>query len=231
MRDLVALVAGLLVVVFLGGCGGRSASPGAPVSQSGAAGDGTVAATAESSQAPDAPAAPAVVEETRQIPAEGLPIDNYLASLDGGRIELPAPKNWSPLARDSKFVVRFFKEDPNGLPRIEITAEDKVLGGLSTVTADNVRQFAQVVADELQGKKLIEPVIPMVIGSTPCARYVLKVELKMAKQGSVVAERQTLVVPRGGRLYTIHLLVWPNALLADRDAAYAVAAGLRAPQP
>lgn len=208
----------LLCAVCLGswiGCGGDSASTPAPA---------VAPATETTTSAPAV--APVATEATRQIPAAGLPIGDYLPPLDGGQVELPTPTGWTPLPRDSKYVVRFFKDDPNGLPRLEVLVEDKVLGGLSEVSANNVASFAQAVAADLAGKKLVEPVIPIVIGSTAGARYVMKVELRMSI-GNIVAERQTVLIPQGGRLYTVHLLVLPNKLLADRDAAYAIVAGWR----
>jgi hypothetical protein len=171
-------------------------------------------------------------QEVRKVPAQGLPIVDLLPPLDSARIEIPTPSGWSPLPRDSKYLVRFYKDDKNGLPRIEIIAEDKSYAGLETATEQNVGELARSVAKELegQGKKLLEPVLPMVIGSTPCARYVLNVELKLP-QSSIVAERQTLIVLRDKRVYTIQLLVLPKRLLADRDAAYAVCAGLKFDSP
>lgn len=181
-------------------------------------------ATSNASVEPAATAA----QEIRKIPAEGLPIGDYLPPLDGGRVEFPKPAGWTPLPRESKYLVRFFKDDKNGLPRIEITVEDKAYGDIEAVTEENVVLFAKAVEDDLksQAKKLLEPVLPMMIGATGCARYVVKVELKMP-QGSVVAEKQTLIARHGGRTYKIELLVLPNKLVADRDAAYAICAGLK----
>jgi hypothetical protein len=184
---------------------------------------------ATSSNPPDAAVAPSATPgtgEIRKLSAAELPIGDYLPPLDNGRIEIPIPKGWSPMPRDSKYVARFFKDDKNGLPRIEILADDKSYGGIATVTATNASVFAKAVAQDLGEKRLLEPVLAMEIGSTPCARYVMKVELKMP-QGSVVAERQSLVTVHEGRAYTIQLLVLPNSLLADRDAAYAICAGAK----
>lgn len=211
-----------LLLFALSGCGGDAASTPA-ISPSLTHSESAPPTTSSASAAPAA-----AVLEIHQVSADNLPIGDYLPPLDGGRVEVPIPSGWTPLPRESKYLARFFKNDKNGLPRIEITAEDKSYGDIDTVSDANVIQFATAVAEDLksQGKKLLEPVLPMMLGPTSCARYVVKVELVMP-QGSVIAERQTLIARHNGRTYNIQLLVLPNKLLTDRDAAYAICAGMK----
>lgn len=213
-------------MLALVGCGGEASSPASTPAEA------TQAASPVPASSKDSAEPAAAAQQIRRVPAEGLPAGDLLPPLDNGRVEFPTPVGWTPLPRDSKYLVRFFKEDKNGLPRIEITVDEKSYGDIDTVSEENVIQFAKGVEDDLksQGKKLLEPVLPMMIGSTACARYVIKVELKMP-QGSVIAEKQILVVRQNGRTYSIELLVLPNKLVTDRDAAYALCAGAKFSSP
>lgn len=155
-------------------------------------------------------------------------LEHYLPPLDHDRVEVAPPAGWRPLPRDNEYLARFYKHDRNALPRIEIRVEDGAFS-MTTVTEDNVAEFAEEVAKQLGEAKagsLLEPVLPMVINETPCARYVEALKLKMPS-GLAPAERQRLLVLYGGRLYTIDLLVLPDTLKSSRDEAYAVCAGMR----
>jgi len=175
-----------------------------------------------------APAATAV----KRIDAATLPLADYLPPLDEGRIEIAPPAGWYPMPRDSKFVVRFYKENRNSLPRIDVMVEERTLGGMRDASESNVSEFAAQVQNDLEttGTTIVEPALPMIIGKVPCARYVSDVKLKLGGQ-TVVAERESLRVLKAGRLYTINLLLLPNTLKQIRDAgfdpAYAVCAGLK----
>ncbi|MFV1964869.1 MAG: hypothetical protein ACC628_05565 [Pirellulaceae bacterium] len=155
-------------------------------------------------------------------------LSDYLPVLDDGRVEIAPPAGWNVLPRGGSHLTRFYKNNRNGLPRIEVKVEDRRYGDISTVTTDNVGKFAERVAAELEerGKRLLEPVIPMVLGEVPCARYVTLLQLTMGEK-TISAERQHLLVLHGGRLYTIDLSVLPATLKQSRDAAYAICSGLR----
>jgi hypothetical protein len=167
-------------------------------------------------------------DESVQQRTPSVELANYLPPLDGGRIEIAPPANWRTMPRDSNYVTRFYKTDRNGLPRIEVKVEERSFGDISTVTRDNVQRFAELVAADLktQGTELVEPVIPLVLGEVPCARYVTSLKLKMGDK-TISAERQRLLVLNAGRLYTIDLLVLPATLKRSRDAAYAVCSSMR----
>jgi hypothetical protein len=176
------------------------------------------------------PVAASVMEIVR-IDAAELTVGDYLPPLDGGRIEVAPPSGWRPMPRDSEYLVRFYKQDRNSLPRLNVTVEEGAVGGISDATAENIAEIALALGEELIAKEtaLLEPVVPMVIGTVPCARYVSNLNLKLATN-TILAERQTLVVVRGGRRYVIDVLVLPNRLRQGKDAAYAVCAGLRFPE-
>ena len=174
----------------------------------------------------------ASVAEVVRIDAARLTVDDYLPPLDGGRIEVAPPTGWRPMPRDNKYLVRFYEQDRNSLPRLVLTVEERGVGDITDGTAENITKIALALGEELAAKEtaLLEPVVPMVIGDIPCARYVSNLKLKL-QTNTILAERQTLVVVRGGRRYVIDVLVLPNRLLQGKDAAYAVCAGLRFPKP
>ena len=187
------------------------------------------AAPTESAQPP---AAVPTTSAVKKVDASGFKLGDYLPPLDGGRIELASPDGWKPAPRDSKYVVRFVERDSRGgLPRIDVIVEENNLGGFTDVTEANVAEFTAAVAKDLEanGTAVLEPPIPMVIGSVPCARYVSYLKLKIGAGGTILAERQTLELLHAGRRYKINLLVMPETLLESRDAAYAVCAGIRFP--
>ena len=191
-----------------------------------------VAASASAEQPAENATPPAAsVAEVVRIDATQLTVDDYLPPLDGGRIEVAPPSDWRPMPRDSKYLVRFYKQDRSSLPRLNVTVEEGEIGGIADATEENITKIALALGEELtaKGTALVEPVVPMVIGTVPCARYVSQLNLKLATN-TIRAERQTLVVVRGGRRYKIDLLVLPNRLLQGKDAAYAVCAGLRFPE-
>ncbi len=222
------LIASCLVTVFLAiGCSDSSkSSSSAPASPGGTA-SGVTQPASDSPVAPNSAPVRATVRGVTKIPEDKLAIGDYMPPLDDDRIEIAKPQGWRALPRDSDYLTRFYEANPNGLPRIEITVEARSYGDLETATSENVEQFAELVAADLAALELVENVIPLQIGDTACARYVGLVELKLAAETKISAERQRLLVLQDGRLYTIVLLVLPNTLRRSRDAAYAVCASLR----
>lgn len=218
----------LVVVLPLSACGKPTPATTSTASSSAAP------ASDEPATAEPTPAAPPIVaatSEIKKVDASGFTLGDYLPPLDGGKIEIAVPDGWKPLPRDSKYVVRFARfESGGGLPRMEVVVEENNLGGLTDVTQTNVGDFAVAVAKDLEasGTAVIEPPLPMVIGSVPCARYVSHLKLKIG-EGTILVERQTLELLHSGRRYKINLLVEVNKLLDSRDAAYAVCAGIRFP--
>jgi hypothetical protein len=151
-------------------------------------------------------------------------VGEYMPPLDEGRIELALPEGWKFLSRHADYVVRFYHADPNSLPRILVTVEEATWDAAPTVSRENVEDFARHVARQLDENdtKLIEPVKPMMIGPTPCARYVAA-----GKHHDVAVERQVIQTQLADRVYTIELQVFEGTILQYRDAGYAVAASLR----
>ncbi|MEO8495087.1 MAG: hypothetical protein ABI614_08455 [Planctomycetota bacterium] len=223
MRTCSALVVLLFVLTF-SACGKpQPAANNAPAPEAVPGGD-----------EPKAEAAPAAIPTTNEIQrrdASSVKLGDYLPPLDGGTIELAIPDGWKPLSSNSKFVMRFVElESRGGLPQIDVVVEENNLGGFTDVTEANVVEFTAAVAKDLEAKRtaVTEAPIPMIIGSVPCARYVSRLKLKIG-EGTLLVERQTLVLLHAGRLYEIKLLVEIGKLVESRDAAYAVCAGVRFP--
>ncbi len=171
------------------------------------------------------PAAPSV----RTVAADTLPIGDYLPPLDGGKVEVAKPKDWTVPSRDKKYVVRFRRSSTSNFPRIHVTTEDDDWSGITDLTADNVAQFAKALQDKLDADEsvtLIEPVIPMILGNQPVARYVRRTRFKTAEK-SVTVERQILFTRGAGKIYIVDLQTPSGRIPAYRDAGYAVAASLK----
>lgn len=219
MRTCSALAV-LLAAFTLAACG--KPQPAAPTSQPAPAG----ATTAE-----PVPAALSTTTEIKRVDASGFTLGEYLPPLDGGKIEIAVPEGWKPAPRDSKYVVRFSSlAAGGGLPRIDVIVEEDKLGELTDLSEENVVEFTSAIAKHLDeaGTVVIEPPLPMIIGSVPCARYVSNLKLNVGG-GTIVVERQTLALLHAGRLYKINLSVEVGKLLDSRDAAYAICSAIRFP--
>ena len=219
MRTCSALAV-LLAAFTLSACG--KPQPAAPTSQPAPAG----ATTAE-----PVPAALSTTTEIKRVDASGFTLGEYLPPLDGGKIEFAVPEGWKPAPRDSKYVVRFSSlAAGGGLPRIDVIVEEDKLGELTDLSEENVVEFTSAIAKHLDeaGTVVIEPPLPMIIGSVPCARYVSNLKLNVGG-GTIVVERQTLALLHAGRLYKINLSVEVGKLLDSRDAAYAICSAIRFP--
>jgi hypothetical protein len=164
--------------------------------------------------------------------AKDLPaVGERLPPLDDQRVEFAAPKDWRLLSRDRKYVARFVKgKEDNSLPRITVSALPAE-AGMEDVSEENVSAFAEKMQDRSQaveGRKLLEPERPIVLGDHAWSRHVRHLR---GRSGHAVV--QSLATARGGRLYLIELTVdsagdsnddFAKAILAHRNTAYAVAA-------
>jgi hypothetical protein len=156
-------------------------------------------------------------------------LEDYLPPLDDGRVEVAGPEGWHPMSRKEEFVARFAPDGGSGAapPRVLVTAEAAPGGSPTDVTAKNVDKFeayiGPVLKAELGGKKDIrEPVRMLIIGDRPWARYV-----RIGSLRGAAVERQFLKTVANGRIYTVELQVFRGNLLEYRDAAYAIAAGMK----
>lgn len=190
-----------------------------------------------SSQPADGPPAAAKGEAAgpKKYEASDLPaVAEPLPPLDGGRVEIAPPKGWRVLPRDSKFLARFVKgKEDNDLPRITVSAM-AAPEGIADVTEATVAEFAaqmQKRSDAVPGRRMLEPERPILLGENAWSRHV-----RHLKASNGHAPLQSLATARAGRLYLIELTVaakgdstsdFAKAILAHRDAAYAVATSWR----
>ncbi len=169
--------------------------------------------------------------EIKQYKLSELPkLGDPLPPLDGGRVQLAPPTGWHVLPRSSDYVTGFYKTDRNKLPRIIIDGADEA-DGPATLTAAELPAFvkkieAEVNKDLTDNEVLLEPVRPLILGDTPCARYVRAAKIRVLSS-AVAAEQMFLVTVLNGRRYTLRLQVAKGELLGARDACYSVAAHLK----
>ena len=174
----------------------------------------------------------------RTVTADSLRLTEVLADaipVEPGKLEVSGPVDWGLAPRSSDYIARFYLDRTRRtrLPRIWLTAKTIPEPAIATVTKENVVEYATNVAKQLASEsdqELLEPVIPMLIGNRPCARYVRKTRFKF-KDGnnvrSIVAERQVLVTMVAGREFTVDLHILPGEIKQFRDLAYAVLAGIK----
>ena len=109
-----------------------------------------------------------------------------------------------------------------------IKAEDSPFEDLQNVTEENLESFCERLTKwhEEEELKLLEPIVPLVLGNTSWARFV-----RGGKSRKFSLERQFLQTVVDGRLYTVEMQVFPKTILKHRDHAYAVGAGMKFTTP
>lgn len=157
-----------------------------------------------------------------------LATGDELPPLDDGRLTLAAPKGWKFVPRPSNSLIKFDKGGTLGIPSIDVTVEPSPYSEFENLTKENVVAFAKLRDKEMleNGRPLLEPAKPMIIGGRPCVRYVIAVRVT-SRMGSLDAERQVLETIHDERLYSVNLLILEGEILESRDAAYAVAASMK----
>ena len=207
-----------LVVLFIVGCGGDQGDTTAPAD---------AAASPEDATPPPANANPADQVYKYSL-SEVSALGDYGPPLDGGRVEIAPPENWRVGPRQSSMLVWYHEfKDAKLLPQIRISVEDAPEGAPQDATVENAKQYAKWVKDQLGDKKLVEDVVPLVLGDNTFGRYVA-----LGKYKESPAHRLTLVTTREGRVYTIETIVFAGDLEKNRSNVldgYAVGASLRKP--
>jgi hypothetical protein len=164
-------------------------------------------------------------------------LGEYLnAELDEGRVKIAPLMGWQLPSRSKDYLVCLKQSQAVALPRITVTVEEASLDDLQTVDEDNLDQLSRFVLDgmpEGDRKRIIEPIKPLVLGDTPCIRYVIRSKPTRFKKSAPARtyERQVLKTLQKGRLYTVTLDVFESTIKDYRDAGYAVMAGLQFIEP
>ena len=117
------------------------------------------------------------------------------------------------------------------VPMITVVGEATPVVGFDTLTTENVAAFAEQLQAMLEtkykdkfDKNITELPKAMILGDIPYVRYVKNFR---KKDDNTLYQAQVLVTTNGGRMYTMELHVFADKIKADRDNAYAVAAGMK----
>jgi hypothetical protein len=166
------------------------------------------------------------------LPPEGLPpLGSPLPPLDDNRVEVAPPADWKVLSRKPGFLARFYKEGPDTLPYLLVTAEDAPVGSSVNTLEDMAALVESLVSQRLVGEeKLMEPVTAISLEGRPWAQYLRRGRLTRTVAGRQVRssiERLVLTTCVADRLYTVELQDYAQKLVETRDDAYALAAGMR----
>jgi hypothetical protein len=168
----------------------------------------------------------------KEYKLEDLPrLEDYLPTLDDGRVEIAGPAGWNVMSRKEGYLARFAAKSGSAPPRVLVTVEPAPSGNPGNVTQGTLDQFEAFIkpivdASLLQEEQLREPVKMLILGERPWARYVRGGRFK-----SMAVDRQFLKTIAGGRIYTVELQVYRGNLLEHRDAAYVIAAGMKFLKP
>lgn len=160
-------------------------------------------------------------------------IGNYLPVLDGGRFKVAPPVDWEVASRSQDYVVRFVYDRGRRvpLPRITIWARDATANEPLNLDRENLVSFAESLMGRMDEKTLQAMqgrVEPLMLGTIPCARYVVRKKFRFGKR-TLPARGEVLKTIRGGRVYTVLLDANINTLVNYRADAYAVVATLQFP--
>lgn len=166
-------------------------------------------------------AAPADTATIKKYDADGLPnVGDSLPPLEQGNLEISPPEGWIVLPYNKNYVCVFAEKSGGKLPRIAVKANDKIIDAFDKVTEENVAAYSAAL--KIEGKEIIEPAKPIILGDNAYARFVKDAAYKNER-----AEVQVLMTQHLGRTYLIELQVDAGGLKKFRDQAYAVAANLK----
>ena len=132
-------------------------------------------------------------------------IGDYMPPLDGGKLEIAAPKGWDWANPGGDVLVAFKPKDAeiNALPRVLLSVTDSEFPGIDDVTAGNVADFVRLVASSVADQKPKEAPRAVTLGGRPFARY-----LVLGKRRNQVVAQVFLTTVAGGRAYTLRLEVY-----------------------
>jgi hypothetical protein len=159
-------------------------------------------------------------------------IGTDLIPQDAGRLSVACPQGWeqgsdrTSAAQGYLLALHRKSGTLDELPRILIAAKDSPFPELKQVNEATLVNFVKAVTRTLGDKSLETPVTPVMAGETACAAYV-----ELVKRESERGPRLVVMTLAGGRLYTINLDVQEPQFAKYRDAAYAIAASLKAVGP
>ncbi len=127
---------------------------------------------------------------------------DYMPPLDGGKLEIAAPKGWDWANPGGGVLVAFKPKDAeiNALPRVLLSVADSDFPGIDDVTSSNVEEFVRQVAGSIADQKPKESARAHTLNGRPFARY-----LVLGKRRNQVVVQQILTTVAGSRVYTLRL--------------------------
>jgi hypothetical protein len=160
----------------------------------------------------------------KKRPLSDFKLGEYMPPLEDGRLELAPPQGWEFQRAGSEYLVAFVPQgrELNKLPRILMAAEDSPWPDVTQVNEGNVDSFVKRVKQLRSSEKFAEPPRAMILGENAFATY-----LTMAKRKGSVVVQQHLETVAGNRLYHMRLEVNEYEFQKHRDAANALAAGMK----
>lgn len=183
-------------LVFLSGCSGNG-----PTGQSG----------------PDAGGTKSGEDLARKI-------GDYMPPLDGGKLEIAAPKGWDWANPGGGALVAFKPKEAeiNALPRVLLSVADSEFPGIDDVTSSNVADFVRLIAESVADQKPKEPASAVTAGRRQFARY-----LVLGKRRNQVVAQVSLATVAEGRVYTLRLEVYLAQFDKYESVLNVIAASMR----
>ncbi len=203
-----------LAVLFCGGCGG----------------DRTSVQPAATPKAKSPVVAKSTDIQQYTVQQIGETLGGYLPPLDEGRLRVAPPAGWRVRPRSNKYLVRFVFDPTrrSPLPQITITVEKAAFDEPYDLDKDTLLEFQDLVAEQMspaERKSLLEPIKAMILGNVPCLRYVVAKGFQRGNK-RIQGESQIIKTLHAGRIYTVTLDVYRGTLIANKNYAYVVVAGM-----
>jgi hypothetical protein len=151
-------------------------------------------------------------------------IGDYMPPLDGGRLEIAAPKGWDWANPGGGVLVAFKPKDAeiNALPRVLLSVADSDFAGIDDVTASNVDDFVRQVAASIADQKPKESARAHTVNGRQFARY-----LVLGKRRNQVVAQQFLTTVAGSRVYTLRLEAYQPQFDDSKSMLEAIAASMK----
>jgi hypothetical protein len=151
-------------------------------------------------------------------------IGDYMPPLDGGKLEIAAPKGWDWANPGGGALVAFKPKEAeiNALPRVLLSVADSEFPGIDDVTSSNVEDFVRLLAASITDQKPKEAARAVTIGGRQFARY-----LVLGKRRNQVVAQQYLVTAAGGRVYTLRLEVYQAQFDKYKSVLNVIAASMK----
>lgn len=151
------------------------------------------------------------------------PLGDALPPLDGGRLEISPPAEWTVSPRSNQYIVRFQADQGNPYPTVLVTARD--CPQVKILTAESLPVFAKLVASELESAGVKTTVKPGRIGEHLGVMYTRRARVKDALGG--IVERVFFDTVVDGRRYQFELRCPPETVGLAEPYFLAVVKGAR----